>query len=111
MARRVELAGGGLAAVIGLAVGILILALGGAGWAFALAALSGLGAGVGAYRHASGGGANWLALLWASAAGLTVLTILAIFSVGILLVPGAVAALVAAVVGSSRSVSGPAANP
>lgn len=92
--------------VVGLIVTGVVVGLGGAAWAAVLLTLSALGAGVGAYLHATYGDAYWLALLWAATAGLIVMTVLAVFSVGIFILPGAVAALVAAIAGSVRSPRG-----
>ncbi|MDO8670810.1 MAG: hypothetical protein Q7O66_05190, partial [Dehalococcoidia bacterium] len=59
----VKLYGGVLAAIIGLTVAAMILAFGGAVWAVILVGLSGLGTGLGAYRHSLGRGKRWLGLL------------------------------------------------
>lgn len=109
MVRWVELGGGMVAAVFGVVVAAVMAAFGAYAWAVVLVGLGGLGAGLGAYQHSFGREGPWLGLLWASALLLVVMTVLAIFSVGIFLLPGTVAALVAAGAGTRRSSAGGAA--
>ena len=108
MARWIELIAGVLAAVIGLVIAGVGVALGGA-LAGALIGLGGLGAGIGAYQHALRANDTGLTVLWVSALLLVVMTLLAVFSLGLFLLPGTVSALVAAGVGFWRSRGGRAA--
>lgn len=103
MARWVELIGGVVAALVALVLAGVAGSLGAYWWAVVLIGLSGLGAGVGAYLHVAVGRRQGVALLWISSIGLVVMTALAIFSIGIFLFPGALAAIVAAIVGTRRS--------
>ncbi len=109
MARWVELVSGVLAALVAVTVAAAMVALGAYAWAVVLVGLGGLGAGIGAYQHSLGREGPWLVLLWVSALVLVVMTVLAVFSVGIFLLPGTLAALVAAGVGTWRSATGGAA--
>ncbi len=95
-----------MAALIGVAVAVAMVALGAYFWAVALVVLSGLGAGIGAYQHAVNRSRQWLTVLWVSSLGLAGMTVLAVFSVGVFLLPGALAALVAAGTGTWRSATG-----
>jgi hypothetical protein len=104
--RTIELVAGVFAAVVGVAVAAVMSALGAHAWAVVLVGLGGLGAGIAAYQRSRGQEGPWLALLWASALLLVVMTVLAIFSVGIFLLPGTLAALIAAGVATWRSLSG-----
>ena len=69
---------------------------------FAMMLLAVLGVAVGGYLHHQRGGA-WPAVLWTSTLLLVVGTILSGFSVGAFLVPAALLALLAAVIGTSSS--------
>jgi hypothetical protein len=75
-----------------------------------LVGLGGLGTGAAAYQHARDREGPWLALLWAAALLLVVMTVLGIFSIGIFLLPGTLAALLAAGVGTWRASRGGAAT-
>jgi len=103
MARWVEVVGGVFAALVGVVVAVVMGTLGAYWWAVALSGLSGLGAGIGAYQHGAYGRRQGLALLWISSLGLIIMTVLGVFSIGIFLLTGTLAALVAAVVGTWRS--------
>ena len=65
-----------------------------------LVALAGLVTAAGANLHARHPGGATLALLWVGAMALVALTVAAMFSVGLLLLPGAVLAVIAAIVGA-----------
>lgn len=108
MGRPVELIGGGLAAGVGLSASGIVVLIEGAVWAVVLLTLSGLGAGLGAFRHVLYGETFALALLWASAVTLTTLTFVALSSIGLIVLPGAIAATAAAVAGASRHTAGTA---
>lgn len=106
MARSVELGGGFIAALFGVAIAAVIVALGGAWWAAAMAGLGGLGSGYAAYQHTRDREGPWVAWLWGSALLLVAITVLGVFSIGLFLLPGTLAALVAAGVGSWRLTAG-----
>jgi hypothetical protein len=65
-----------------------------------LVILGGLGTACGAYLHAGRLITAALGLLWLAAALLVALTMAAIFSVGVFLLPGAILAVVAAIAGA-----------
>ena len=116
MARRLEflcgLWSGGLSIAAALLSLYVVRAIGAAGPGAAtsisertlifmgLVALGGLGAACGAYLHAGRTLAAAPGLLWLAAALLVGLTVAAMFSVGVFLLPGAVLAVVAAVAGA-----------
>lgn len=106
MARWVELAGGAVATLVALVMAGVAISLGAYWWAVAVIGLSGIGAGLGAYLHVVYSRPWGVALLWASAVGLIVMTALAIFSIGTFLLPAALAAIVAAVAGTRRLTDG-----
>lgn len=108
MLRRVELICGLLAGALGPVVVIgFALAIGRSRYEdisilfFAMMILSAVGAAAGAYHHSHWGGRGWLILLWACAVVLLVWTVLGVFSIGPILFPAALLALVAAVAGSA----------
>lgn len=103
MGQWIEVVASVVAALVGVAVAAVAAGLGAYAWAVAVIGLSGLGAGVGAYQHISHHRGPWLAILWASTLGLLVMTVLTVFSVGIFLLPGTLAAIVAAITGTWRS--------
>lgn len=103
---EVELAGGALAAIVGMAVAVTMLALGAHFWAVGLAGLSAVGAGTGAYMHAVRRKGEWPTVLWVSSLGLVVMTVLGVFSIGVFLLPRTLAALVAAGIETWRSTAG-----
>lgn len=103
MGQWIEVVAGVVAALVGVVVAAVAAGLGASAWAVVVIGLSGLGAGTGAYQHISHQRGPWLTVLWVSALGLLVMTVLAVFSVGIFLLPGTLAAIVAAVTGTWRS--------
>ncbi|GEM_PF-3040692 len=103
MGRLIEVVAGVVAALVGVVVAAVAAGLGAYAWAVAVIGLSGLGAGIGAYQHIFHHSGPWLTVLWVSALGLLVMTVLTVFSVGIFLRPGTLAAIVTAVTGTWRS--------
>jgi hypothetical protein len=99
MNRSIEAVGGAVAAIVALVVAVAASSLGAYWWALALIGASGLAAGVGAYLHLAHGRPEGVTLLLFAAGALIVMTVLAIFSVGIFLLPAAVAASAGAVAG------------
>jgi hypothetical protein len=106
MARWVEVVGGAVAAVVALVMAGVAGSLGAYWWAVALIGLSGLGAGIGAYLHVAYGRRQGVTILWVSSLGLIIMTVLGVFSIGIFLLPGTLAALVAAAAGTKRLAAG-----
>ncbi len=106
MARWVELVGGAVAAVVALVMAGVAISLGAYWWAVTVIGLSGIGAGLGASLHVVYGKRQGVTLLWVSSVGLIVMTALAILSIGIFLLPSAIAAIVAAVAGTRRLTAG-----
>jgi hypothetical protein len=102
IARAVEFGSGIVAAVVAVIVAAVAVALGGAGAGIVIA-LGGIGAGVAAYQHSQGHEGPWRGLLWGSALLLLVMTVLGVFSIGLFLLPGTLAALTAAGVATWRS--------
>lgn len=111
MARLVELVGGGIAAVIGIAVAVLVATLGAYWWGVGAIALGGLGAGLGAYLHVERGARKGVAIIWLSSFVLAAMTILTALTVGLLLLPGTAAAITAAIAGSRAPAGGPPRSP
>ena len=103
MAQWIEVAGGALAALIGVAVAGAMISLGAYFWAVAITGLGGIGAGVGVYLHVVDHRQQGLTILWISWLGLAVMTVLGAFSVGVFILPGMLAALIAAIAGTWRS--------
>ncbi len=103
MARWVEPAAGAIAALVSVAVAASMLHLGAYAWAAAVVGLSGVGAGVGTLLDIVHRRGPWLAITWASAAALMAMTALAVLSVGLFLLPGTMAAFIAAATGTLRS--------
>ncbi len=106
MARWMEVVGGAVAALVALVIAGVAGFLGAYWWAVALIGLSGLAAPIGAYLHVAYDRRQGVALLWVSSAGLVVMTVLTIFSIGVFLFPGALAAIVGAMAGTRRSAAG-----
>jgi hypothetical protein len=103
MERWLEVAGGALATVVALVVAVVAASLGAYWWALVLIGAGGLAAGLGAYLHISYDRPEGVSLLLVGAAVLIVMSVLAIFSVGILLLPAALAASIAAIAARRRS--------
>lgn len=106
MAQWIEIVGGAVATLVGVAVAGVMMSLGAYFWAVAITGLGGIGAGAGVYLHVVDHRQPGLALLWLSWLGLAVMTVLGAFSVGVFILPGTLAALIAAVAGTVRSTAG-----
>lgn len=106
MARWIEVVSGAVAAVAALVVAGAASSLGASWWAVALIGVSGLAAVIGAYLHVAYGRREGVILLLVAAAGLVVMTVLAMFSIGIFLLPAALAAAAGAVAATRRSAEG-----
>jgi hypothetical protein len=103
MFRWVEFASGVLAALIGVVVALLAQSLGAAFWAVGLLFVMPVAVGIGAYQHAWHHREVWLRVLWVSSLLLLCMTFLTMFTVGVYLLPAALLALVASILGSVRS--------
>lgn len=95
-----------MAAIVALVVAAAASSLGAHWWALALIGVSGLAAGVGAYLHLAYGRPEGVTLLLSAAGSLIIMTVLAIFSVGIFLLPAALAASAGAVAARRRLAEG-----
>lgn len=104
--RLIEALGGAVAAIVALVVAAAASSLGAHWWALALIGVSGLAAGVGAYLHLAYGRPEGVTLLLFAAGGLITMTVLAVLSVGIFLLPAALAASVGAVAARRRLAEG-----
>jgi len=119
MARRIELlaglVSGAVTGVAALVAAAALLAINGASGAYppgggvssartllflGLIGLGGLGTALGAYLHAARALGAALGLLWLAAGLLLLLAIAGLFSIGIVILPGALLAVIAAVAGS-----------
>lgn len=106
MNRSIEAVGGALATIVALVVAAAASSLGAYWWALALIGVSGLAAGVGAYLHLAYDRPEGVTLLLFATGGLIVMTVLAILSVGIFLLPAALAASAGAVAARRRLAEG-----
>ncbi len=103
MSRSVGLYSAAIASIIALAVALLALVLGGAWWFVLLLAAAAVGVAVSAYQHSNHPISSWLTLLWVSSLVLLVSTVLSIASVGLLLLPAILLALIAHIAGRRQA--------